>query len=195
MKAFITYSLLHITCICFSQSNKEQSFQTTVNAIVNAFSKQDSAGVAEYINKDVGVYQLFRVGAFADFRHFDAVSFSDASYPQMLFQNSKNVKTLPIEYSTLPTFDCTQKTWSKNGLFVDTTKTDHLLSQICKNRNHYKVTTISAQEIQFFYDLETKSRRIVLSDDNNVELVFYLSSINDKWYLTLVDNVSSDCRP
>jgi hypothetical protein len=175
------------------RQQKEQKFKTTVENIVVAFSKQDSATVSKYINKNVGLYQLDRIGVFDHYNHFKTLSFSGTTYPQVLFNQSKNIKLPILKYAELPTWNCDKKAWSKKGLYVDTTKTDHLLSKICKNRNNYIPDTIPNKTIQFFHNLENKSRRIVLYDNSKVELVFYLTYLNDKWFLTIIDNVSSDC--
>ncbi len=76
---------------------------------------------------------------------------------------------------------------------MDTTKIDHLVSQICIDRNKNRPVAISIKTIQFFYNPEYKSRRIVLSANEEKDLVFYLSYLNGKWYLTIIDTVTSDC--
>src|SRR5688572_26959159 len=179
---FISLFLL-VNSSCFGQVTREQKFNTTAQQIIIAFSKQDSATISKYINKKIGLYQLDRIGVFDHYNHLKACSFSDTTSSQVLFRQSKNVNPLPLQYSSLPTWDCEKEVWSKKGLFVDTTKTDHLLSKICKDRNKYSVDNISNKTIQFLYDLETKSRRIVLFDNNGIELVFYLSYLNAKWFL------------
>jgi hypothetical protein len=185
--------LLFLNNFSFEQTTKEQVFKTTVQNIVIAFSKQDSVTIAKYTISKIGLYQLDRIGVFDHYNHFKTLSFSDSTYPQVLFQQSKNIKLLSLKYSSLPTWNCDSESWSKKGLFVDTTKTDHLLSKICKYENKFRPDNIPDKTIQFFYDSENKSRRIVLYDNNGIGLVFYLSYLNDKWYLTIVDNVSSDC--
>jgi hypothetical protein len=187
----IIFFSLCLNSFCFGQA-KEQKFKSTVQQIVAAFSRQDSVKISQYINKEIGLYQLDRIGVFDHYYHFESPSFSDR-YPHVLLRQSKNVKLLPLNYSTLPTFNCDKGTWSKKGLFVDTTKTDHLLSKVCKDRNKNVPDSIPEKTIRFFYELENKSRRIVLSDNNGIELVFYLSYTNNKWFLTIIDNVSSDC--
>ena len=177
----------------FSQTAKEQKFNSTVKEIISAFSKQESAKVLKFIKKDIGIYLLHRVGAFNDFKHYNSFSFSDPSYPTLLLTSSKGIKILPIKYSSLPTYSCEKESWSKKGLFVDTTKIDHLLSKTCKDRNKYVPDNIPQQKIKYFFDLENKSRRVVINDDNGKELVFYLTYINSKWFLTIIDDVSSDC--
>ena len=182
-----------LNSFCFGQAVKEQQLIITVQQIVTAFSKQDSAAVAKYISKKTGLYQLDRVGVSDHYNHFTTLSFSDTTYPQVLFRQSKGVQLPSVKYAKLPTWDCDKGVWSKKGLFVDTTKTSHLLSQICKVVNKNKPGNIPVKTVQYFYHLENKSRRIVLFDNNGIELAFYLSYLNGTWYLTIIDNVSSDC--
>ena len=193
MRSSIFLLSLLANSLCFGQITKEEQFKTTVQKIVAAFSKQDSASVSKYINKEIGLYQLDRVGVFDHYNHFTTVSFSDKTYPQILFTQSKNIQPLPLKYTRLPTWSCDKGAWSKKGLFVDTTRTDHLVSNICKDRNKLVPDTIPTKTIQFFYRLENKSRRLVLYDNNGIELIIYLSFLNGKWFLTIVDNVTSDC--
>jgi hypothetical protein len=188
----IIFSFLFLNSFCFGQT-KEQKFKSTIDQIVSAFAGQDSIKLAQFINKEIGVYQVDRIGVFNHYSHFKSISFSKNTYPQVLFNQSKNIKLLPLKYSMLPTFSCAKGSWSKTGLFADTTKTDHLLSKICRDRNKNVPDSIPEKTIRFFYGLENKSRRIVLNDNSGTELVFYLSYINNKWFLTIIDNVSSDC--
>ena len=187
-----TYIVLGLQMVGYAQPNKEEDFKKVLEAVVLGFSKQDSIAIEKYINKDIGVYQLDRIGVFDHYNHFKAVSFAD-SYPTVLFRNASRIQLLPLQYGTLPVYDC-EKEWNKKGLYVDTTKTDHLPSKICQDWNaNAGHDPIPDATIQFFRDLENNSRRIVLWDNNKRELVFYLSYLNGKWYLTVVDNVTSDC--
>lgn len=177
----------------YNRSNiKEDQFKVAVREIILAFSKQDSSKISKFIDKKQGIYLLHRVGVFDNYDHFQSITFSNSSYPEILFKSAKGILQTTIEYSTLPTYDC-EKEWSKKGLFVDTTKTDHIISEICKSRNEHRPDTISTKTIQSFYNLENKSRRIVLYDINKKELVFYVSYLKGKWYLTIIDYVTSDC--
>ncbi len=194
MKRFTTVLLtlfLHFSCI--AQTTKEEQFKVTLHQLVIAFSKQESKIVAKYIDQKVGIYQLDRIGVYDHYNHLKTITFSDTTYPNILFKKCKNVKFLTLKYAQLPTWDCDKGVWSKKGLFVDTTKKDHILSNICKQRKKYIPENIPNKLIRFFYDLENESRRVVLFDNNGIELVIYLSYLDGKWYLTMVDNVSSDC--
>lgn len=142
-----------IFCIIFlfpliarCQPAKEQLFSETVKGVVSAFSKQDSAAVAKFIYSKEGIYLLHRVGVFDQYNHYKAIGFA-TSYPMVLLTNAKDLQWLPLEYAALPGFNCDSEKWSKNGLFVDTAKTDHLLSQLCENRNKNRPDTISPKTI------------------------------------------------
>jgi hypothetical protein len=187
----ILFSLFSI--LCFGQNAKELQFKKVIQDIVTAFSKLDEAGVSKYINKDIGIYQLDRIGVFDHYNHFDKVVFNNKNYPQILFNNSKGIQLMPLQYAVLPQWSCEMERWNKTGLFTDTIHTDHLLSNICQTRNKDIPDNIPAKTIQSFRALEKQSRRIVLCDKNQAELVFYLSYIKGKWQLTIVDYVTSDC--
>lgn len=194
MKHKTTPILFLLLCtLSYGQSAKEQAFVKTVKQVVLAFSKQDSAALAKFIEPKTGLYQAHLLGVYGNYTKHSTVSFVDSAYPLMTMTQTKDIQVLPLKYARLPVWDCDEETWSKTGLFADTTRTDHLLSNICKERNKESPGDVSQKTIQYFYNLENKSRRLVLFDKNKMELVFYLSYINGKWYLTIVDNYSSDC--
>jgi hypothetical protein len=182
-----------LACACYGQSAKEKKFKAVLQQVITAFSKQDSIALSKHINKGIGVYLLNKIGVFETYDNCKKVTFSDNRYPWVVFTLSKNIQLPPLTYAKLPVWSCEKDEWSKKGLFVDTLSIDHFVSKICKERNKNVPDSISAKTISFFYDLENKSRRIVLFDSNNLELVFYLSYLDGNWYLTVVDNASSDC--
>jgi hypothetical protein len=53
--------------------------------------------------------------------------------------------------------------------------------------------SVSASKINVYTNLENKSRRIVIAENSGNELIIYLSYINKKWVLTIIDKVTSDC--
>lgn len=190
---FILFYLLLMSSISFGQSSKEQTFTQAVKEIAKAFSTQNKAALSNYINKDIGIYQLDKVGVFGHYNHLKTVSFTNQDYPQVLFTYSKGVKTLPLTYAKLPTWNCDKEQWSKKGMFVDTTKIDHLLSKTCKDRNRFVPDNIPTTLIKQLYALENNSRKVIICDQKGIELVFYVSYINNHWYWTIIDNLSSDC--
>jgi len=186
--SIITIATLFSATITFGQSSKEQDFVLTLKKIVTALSSRDSVILSRFIDKKTGVFILNRIGIFNTYEHFATLGFSDTTYPNAPFYDY--VKFTPLKYSTLPKFNCEK--WTKTGTFVDTTRIDHLLSKIAKdpNREFKKVPTKTINEL---YKLENKSRRVVIADKNWNELIIYLSFINNKWVLTIIDKVTCDC--
>lgn len=175
--------------LSFGQTPKEKDFSWTLKKVVSALSSRDSAALSKYIDKSTGVYILNRIGVMDSYERFATLGFSDTTYPNVPFYDS--VKLTPLKYSKLPGFDC--ETWTKTGTFVDTTHTDHLLSKIARNLNKEFKDKVPAKTINEFYKLESKSRRIVIAENNGNELIIYLSFIKNKWVLTIIDKVSCDC--
>jgi hypothetical protein len=177
--------------LSFGQSSNEQDFAWTIKKVVAALSKRDSVTLSRYIDKRSGVYILNRIGCFDTYKHQATLGFSDTTYPNAPLYD--NVKPTTLKYSRLPTFDCENEKWTKTGTFVDTAQTDHLLSKIAKGLNKESQGKVSAKKINEFYALENKSRRIVIADNNGGELIIYLSFINNKWVLTIIDKATCDC--
>jgi hypothetical protein len=187
-KILLIISLYVWPLVSFSQSSKEQAFVNTVKKVAELLSKRDSIGLSKYTNQQ-GVYMLYRIGVFDRYSLIKKIGFSDTTYPNAPFYDG--VRYTKIHYSTIPTFDCEK--WTKTGVFADTSRIDHLLSKTAKNGNRYATQKTPAKTIAAFYALELKSRRVVIADNNGNELIFYLSYLNNKWWLTIIDKVTTDC--
>ena len=187
--SLIIIILLFSTTLSFGQLSKEEDFGKTLKLVVTALVNRDSVTLAKYTDKKIGIYILNRIGVYDTYDHFSTLGFGDTSYPNAPFYD--NVRLTPLKYSKLPTFDCEK--WTKTGTFVDTTQTDHLLSKIAMRRNKDSMKMVSKKQIAEFYTLENKSRRIIIAANNWNELIIYLSFINDKWILTIIDKATCDC--
>lgn len=185
----ITFAIFFWTTISFGQASKEKDFLWTLKKVVIALSSRDSSTLSKYIDKSTGIYILNRIGVINTYKRFTTLGFSDITYPNVPFYDS--VKLTPLKYSKLPNFNC--ENWTKTGTFVDTVQTDHLLSKIAKNLNKEFKNEVPIKTINDFYKLETKSRRIVIAENSGNELIIYLSFINNKWMLTIIDKVTCDC--
>ena len=193
MKNTIKYIVL-IPFICgllYSFKSNEERLDDTIITVVKAFKGHDSITLNGLINKDIGLIVLFRRGIPDEFSRTDKVDFKKP-IPEYLpyFDFLTDYK---IKFEPLPVFDCDSMKWSKPGLYCDTIHIDHLLSTIAQNLEDFKGEKIEDSEIEKFKEIENNSRRIVLTDKNEGELVFYLTLIENKWYLTIIDRVTSDC--
>ena len=188
-QSIILLTAFFTTIISFGQSSKEKKFHQALKAVVEALSSRDSVALSGYIDKSTGIYILYRPGVFNSFKRVATIGFSDNSYPNVPFYDS--VKLTRLMYSPLPSFDC--ETWTKTGTFVDTTKKDHMLSDIARHLNSEFPNEVPAATIREMHTLENRSRKIVIAENKGNELIIYLSYINNHWVLTIIDKVSADC--
>jgi len=177
--------------LSFGQTSKEQDFVNAVKQIVTKLSSRDSVELSKYINKKTGIYVLYVNGVRQTYLHSTTLGFSDTTFPNVPFFD--NVKFTSIKYAKLPNYNCDNSKWSKTGTFVDTTKTDHLLSKTAKWLDKNFGEKISTKTISKFISLESISRRIIITDNKHNDLIFYLSYIDNKWRLTIIDKATCDC--
>ncbi len=57
----------------------------------------------------------------------------------------------------------------------------------------YEFIEIDTTTYKKYQNVEQNSRRIVVVDNDGESLVFYLTEIDNQWYLTIIDRVSDDC--
>ncbi|MEI6123569.1 MAG: hypothetical protein WCQ95_08055 [Bacteroidota bacterium] len=176
---------------CGKRKANSETLEQTIVKVAKAFQEKDTAIINSLILKEKGLIVLFRIGTFDQYTQIKTFDFSQLTPG---FAPIASFKTdFKVRFESLPTFDCDKMKWSKSGIYCDTTFRDKLLSETATNLKTYGGDTISAKGIESFVELEKTSRRIVLSDTEGGALVFYLSLIHNKWYLTLLDRVTSDC--
>lgn len=176
---------------CHTKENKNGNLESIIVQVVKAFKEKDAPTLNSLIIKDKGLIVLFKPGTMVTYGKTDRIDF-EKPVPEYL-PKYHFVTDYKIKFENLPTYDCEAMKWSKQGLYCDSVSIDSLLSGTAVSLNKFGGDSISESEIKSFVDLEKNSRRIVLSDNDKGELVFYLTLINNKWYLTILDTVSSDC--
>jgi len=176
---------------CQTKENKNGNLGSTIVQVVKAFKEKDAPTLNSLIPKDKGLIVLYKPGTMVKYGKTDRIDF-EKRIPEYL-PNYHFVSDFKIKFENLPTYDCETMKWSKQGLYCDSINIDSLLSGTAVNLNKFVGDNIPESEIKSLMDLEKNSRRIVLSDNEKGELVFYLTLINYKWYLTILDSVSSDC--
>lgn len=177
---------------CANKRPSKKNFEKKIEKIIKAFNEKDGS-LNQFIHPETGLYVIFRLGIFDQFQKVNKIDFD---YPTPAHWTYPIVDPdCEINYEDLPVYSCVNDKWSKAGLFCDINNQNHLLSQTASNLVKYELTdSISQSMIDTFIELENRSHRVVLVDKMEGEgLIFYLTLINDKWYLTMLDRVSSDC--
>ena len=181
--------ILALNSSCQNTDNNE--FEQHAIKIIKAFHDEDSQSINQMIHDDLGLIVLYRRGVYDEFEKTEGIDFMNP-VPEYLPYFDFQIDTT-ILYQSLPTYECNKERWSKFGLYCDLTMQDSLLSMTGINLIKYRGDKISNETIAKFKEIESNSHRIVLIDKEGGELIFYLTLIDNKWYLTVLDRVSGDC--
>lgn len=176
---------------CKPAENPNAELEKTIVKVVKAFQENDVATLNKMISPDKGLTILFRRGVLDEFVKLDKIDFANPVPDYKFYTDFTAVDKVVFKH--LPSSDCENLIWSKYGLFCDENAIDSILSTAALNQIEYGGQVIPEADINAFKALEKDSRRVVLADAKGGEIVFYLTKMQDQWYLTLIDRVTSDC--
>lgn len=182
--------------------NKEQLFEETVYTLIDAFAKRDKETIGSYINNDIKLATIYRMGAANNFSFLDEPDLDPETTNPLMNYRPINVpeSDYKIEYGKSAMYSCDTEEWNlPPGLYCNKNTVDRVFTSAIRLYIDYDMKYndseyhISEKEYQAYKDLENKSRKIYLILEDGDDLVFSLSWINNKWYLTILDRVAGDC--
>lgn len=195
-------------------SGKEKEFLKTCDAIAQAFLERDMNKMNSFIHPEKGIYLLYRFSMLFSYMHLNKLpkKYSDKKYADdawvinsapldLSFPSKDSVYIIrPAVFDSTINFDC-DNNWNKHGSFVDSVHKPSLFSDIIKQEIEVEGLSmepsqlkIKKKELAMAKTLEKKSRMIVFNEfEDYDELVFYMTLINGKWYLSLIHCAISDC--
>jgi hypothetical protein len=189
-------SLFILLCLCtgaFAQNKKaEASFRKACTAIADAFAKQNFKTLNKYVHNETGVYIITRPGAIDALTHCDSLEMKCfAFYP---YKDPAGAKKPAVKYGTAPRFSCGDNKWDKKGFVADTATRYHRVSELMSFLAQNQMGSYDAAKRESVNAMENKSRKVVHTGlAKNHGLVFYLTCIKGRWYLTILDTVASSC--
>jgi len=196
----------------YKQQNKEfdkKKLDNTIFKVVKYYNSKDEKEFNKLIHPDIGLYILYRNGSY-DFwekiklLHFKKEWNNDSKISYWLKDRMKNqiIKTDNVihKYSNR-VIEC--ESIKAEGLFiVDDSDLKYILSNTIKQ-------FIRTGEVEKKWDDELKSKlkEIKKWEDTNQRIVltikesgfygnsfiFYLSKIENNWYITIIDFITTDC--
>ncbi|MGZ3862311.1 MAG: hypothetical protein ACXVPN_03665 [Bacteroidia bacterium] len=193
MKRIILLFLTVGPLISFSQNKAEEAeFRRLCSEVANAFAKNNMAAVNKYINADAGIYVINRPGAMDAITHESKL---DEKKPFVVnYKDASSVKKHKVSYGTVPKYSCGDMKWDKLAFVADSTNRPKRLSDIMYFRSTNEGEKYTAAQIEAKDAVERKMRKVVYSAIAKKRgLVFYMSYLSGKWYLTVVDTTEGKC--
>ena len=103
-----------------------------------------------------------------------------------------NIDSFVIRFDKV-TFDCSPYDdslygWDKYGIFISS-QTKPYVSKIMEEANIIQPNSYKLEDIEKVDYMEQTSYEIIIP----YSIIFYLKKIENQWYITLIDNVTTDC--
>ncbi|MCX8581602.1 hypothetical protein J3U18_07850 [Gilliamella sp. B3482] len=216
----ILLSLANIAC---SQKIENQSavtqtiphFDATVYQLIDLFNKKNFKGINQYINKDIGLFIVYNASTSPTMRRIEQFKFNDKGVENKIpswvedellgVTISGNPK---IQYEQYPPFDpCSEKV-NKLGLYANPKEKNIEALKIALDYYHWELKHYQFEKrpiwekYQSIADkIASKTVKVVyienfpdtLPDDEKNIFIFYLTQLDNKWYLTILDFYTMDC--
>ncbi len=103
-----------------------------------------------------------------------------------------NIDSFVIRFDKV-TFDCSPYDdslygWDKYGIFISS-QTKPYVSKIMEEANIIQPNSYKLEDIEKMDFMEQTSYEVTIP----YVIIFYITKIDNQWYITLVDNVTTDC--
>ncbi len=182
---------LSSTASCEPNVQKNE-IESVIVDILRLASQDDIKAInAKYVNKEFGIFDIYRIGAQDDFEILDALPLKGKDWPHMpygdIFNVENNRKKMREEYVE---FDCGDFVFLKSGTFYSKELRYPLISPIVRFHTKYDAQTYDDALLKKIEFLESNSIRVV---DTSSDFIFYITKIDDRWYITIIDRVTTDC--
>jgi len=186
-KLIILSIIALISSGCGQSQETNKSLEEVIIKTIKAYQNKDEKTLNKLILNDFGIAFVYRRGVMDEFDISKKISFNNP-IPKYLPYDINFEIDYKINFEELPDFSCDTEEWDKpHGIYCDTTINIKILSYIAKFRNENFESNFSDAEIKKFEEIESKSHQIIVLGKKGNEFIFYLTFINNKWYLTIID--------
>lgn len=196
LKGFVTVGfLLSLLNPVFGQGKKsEAEFKKMCSEIVNAFAKKNVQAINKYLEPSIGIYVIARPGAMDVFTNYKKLDTKNPLLMKYPYKDTSMVKKHTVNYGTAPKFNCGSMKWDKEGFFADSSTKYIRISDIMYFRTRYENAKYSNEDVAKKDLAEKQMRKVVFTQiAKHHGLVFYMSFLKGKWYLTVVDTTEASC--
>ena len=78
--------------------------------------------------------------------------------------------------------------WDKEGVFLNHQTTPYI-TKIMEEANLKQANSYKVEDIDKAYFIEQTSYEVTIS----YNMIFYITKLENNWYITLIDNTTTDC--
>ncbi|MEN7551761.1 hypothetical protein AAG747_27850 [Rapidithrix thailandica] len=147
-----------------------------------------------YIHKELGFYDVYRIGVADLFQIRKEIEYVEGASPLSLYHTlvggMEGYDSVPgIAYAYVE-FDCGSFLWNQEGLFISGRLNYPSITQIMTHAEKYEDVRYTPEAYAQAKQMEENSYRVVFTQ---ADIIFYLSKISGRWYIRLVDRVTTDC--
>lgn len=174
-----------------TESQKERLFKQTVSQFIQLASQGDIAAInRQMIYPPYGIIDVYRIGVPDTFTIVPKISeekLKEWSITQTILSVQATIRPLQEGYVE---YDCDNIAWSDHGLFMSKQLHYPLPSDIQDFYMHNAGASYPPESQSQINNIEANSIRLVQTQS---DFIGYFTWINQRWYLTLVDRVTTDC--
>jgi hypothetical protein len=164
---------------------KKEITTSLINEVIEItrLIKQNKLAVlnSKYINPEYGLYEITKLNG------------------KNIFEHKNNISTIKNEVDSFEvkkgktnficsSFDDSLYGWDKEGIYLDS-KTKPLITKIMEDANILNPNSYKEDELEKADFIEQTSYEVTIT----YNIIFYLTLIDDNWYITLIDNAREDC--
>lgn len=171
--------------------NKKKSYEkkeisaSLINEVINIthLIKQNNLALlnSRYINPKYGLYEVSKLEGKNIFEHKNSITAIKNEVDSFEVKNEKaNFSCSSLDDSLYG--------WDKEGIYLNA-KTRPLITTIMEEVNILKPNSYKEEEIEKVDFIEQTSYEVTIT----YNMIFYLTLIDDMWYITLIDNATTNC--
>jgi len=198
LNIFLSGFLTNSYCQKANIPQNEQQFINTCKKIGQALISKDLKTLNSYVNKNTGAYVLYGLGAYGGCLHLTKIVSDTSLFSLNEYYDSIPFKTDRLKFENKPIyFTCSgddenkSYQWNKEGSFIDISNKhkpiSHLMHFWSQSDLGFELSTSEKIRIK---NIEKNMRKVVCTA---ADTIFYMSFINNKWYLTIIDQLETDC--
>ncbi|MWP50351.1 MULTISPECIES: hypothetical protein [unclassified Gilliamella] len=201
-----------------TQTISQQEFEPTVYQLIDFFNKKDFEAINQYIHKDIGLFIVYNASTSPTMRRIEQLNnlksnnkIIENTIPSWVEDELLGVSISgnpKIQYEQYPTFNpCSEKV-NKLGLYANPKEKNIEALKIALDYYHWELKHYQFEKNPVWEEYQAIADKIapktvkvvyienfpgILPNDEKNIFIFYLTQLDNKWYLTILDFYTMDC--